>query len=103
MTKSKTDRVKYTLEFKLEAVRLVDTGLTLAAAARSLGMSDQTLLNWVKAHRQGRLTGADIKPVTPEQMEISRLRAELTRVKMERDISKKAAAHFARASLPGTR
>ncbi|OSO25499.1 hypothetical protein RG931_002662 [Pseudomonas syringae pv. actinidiae] len=36
MTKPKTDRVKYTLEFKLEAVRLVDTGLTLAAAARSL-------------------------------------------------------------------
>ncbi|EPN64862.1 transposase IS3/IS911, partial [Pseudomonas syringae pv. actinidiae ICMP 19101] len=47
---------------------------------RSLGISDQTLFNWVKAHRQGRLTGADIKPVTPEQMEISRLRAELARV-----------------------
>ncbi|MDY2566293.1 transposase, partial [Pseudomonas syringae] len=53
MTKPKTDRVKYTLEFKLEAVQLVDTGLTLAAAARSLGISDQTLFNWVKAHRQG--------------------------------------------------
>ncbi|RMN27862.1 hypothetical protein ALQ64_05384, partial [Pseudomonas cannabina] len=34
MTKPKTDRVKYTLEFKLEAVRLVDTGLTLAAAGK---------------------------------------------------------------------
>lgn len=79
-------------------MRLVDTGLTLAAAARSLGMSDQTLFNWVKAHRQGRLTGADIKPVTPEQMEISRLRAELTRVKMERDILEKATAYFAKAS-----
>nr|WP_199519479.1 IS3 family transposase [Pseudomonas avellanae] len=90
MTKPKADRVKYTLEFKLEAVRLVDTGLTLAAAARSLGISDQTLFNWLKAHRQGRLTGADIKPVTPEQMEISRLRAELARVKMERDILEKA-------------
>lgn len=51
MAKSKTDRVKYTLEFKLKAVRLVDTGLTPAAAARSLGMSDQTLFNWVKAHQ----------------------------------------------------
>ncbi|RMO79052.1 Transposase IS3, partial [Pseudomonas syringae pv. philadelphi] len=75
-----------------------DTGLTLAAAARSLGISDQTLFNWVKAHRQGRLTGADIKPVTPEQMEISRLRAELARVKMERDILEKATAYFAKAS-----
>ncbi len=98
MTKPKTDRVKYTLEFKLEAVQLVDTGLTLAAAARSLGISDQTLFNWVKAHRQGRLTGADIKSVTPEQMEISRLRAELARVKMERDILEKATAYFAKAS-----
>ncbi|PHN41068.1 transposase, partial [Pseudomonas avellanae] len=71
---------------------------TLAAAARSLGISDQTLFNWVKAHRQGRLTGADIKPVTPEQMEISRLRAELARVKMERDILEKATAYFAKAS-----
>ncbi|EPN05789.1 transposase IS3/IS911, partial [Pseudomonas syringae pv. actinidiae ICMP 19070] len=50
------------------------------------------MFNWVKAHRQGRLTGADIKPVTPEQMEISRLRAELARVKMERDILEKATA-----------
>ncbi|OGB22943.1 MAG: transposase [Burkholderiales bacterium RIFCSPLOWO2_02_FULL_57_36] len=79
-------------------MRLVETGLTLAAAARSLGMSDQTLFNWVKAHRQGKLTGADSKPVSAEQMEISRLRAELTRVKMERDILEKATAYFAKAS-----
>jgi transposase len=62
-------------------------------------MSDQTLFNWVKAHRQGRLTGADIKPVTPEQMEISRLRAELARVKIEHDILEKATAYFAKASV----
>jgi transposase len=98
MTKPKTDRVKYTLEFKQEAVRLVETGLTLAAAARSLGMSDQTLFNWVKAHRQGKLTGVDSKPVSAEQMEISRLRAELARVKMEREILGKATAYFAKAS-----
>ena len=98
MTKPKTDRAKYTLEFKLEAARLVDSGLTIAAAARSLGISDQTLFNWVKAHRQGKLTGVDSRPVTPEQMEISRLRAELARVKMERDILEKATAYFAKAS-----
>lgn len=98
MIKPKTDRAKYTLEFKQEAVRLVDSGLTIAAAARSLGISDQTLFNWVKAHRQGKLTGVDSRPVTPEQMEISRLRAELARVKMERDILEKATAYFAKAS-----
>ncbi|MBK6789063.1 MAG: IS3 family transposase [Betaproteobacteria bacterium] len=85
MTKTMT-RARYTLEFKQEAVRLVEGGQSIAAAARTLGVVDQTLFNWVKAHRPGKLTGADSKAVSAEQMEISRLRAELARVKMERDI-----------------
>jgi transposase len=89
-------RAKYTLEFKQEAVRLVESGQTLAAAARSLGLVDQTLHNWVQAERQGRLKGAEKKAVSAEQMEISRLRAELARVKMERDILGKATAYFAK-------
>lgn len=49
----------------------------MAAAARTLGVVDQTLFNWVKAHRQGKLKSADKKLiVSAEQMEISRLRAE---------------------------
>jgi transposase len=48
--------------------------------------------NWVKADREGRLAGAGTKPVSPEQMELARLRAEVARLKMERDILKKAAA-----------
>ena len=89
-------RAKYTLEFKQEAVRLVESGQTLAAAARSLGLVDQTLHNWVQGERQGKLKGAEKKAVSAEQMEISRLRAELARVKMERDILGKATAYFAK-------
>lgn len=96
---TKTVRSRYTLEFKQEAVRLVQTGQSMAAVSRSLGLVEQTLFNWVKASREGRLTGADSKPVSAEQMEISRLRAELARVKMERDILKKATAYFAKESL----
>ncbi len=96
---TKTVRSRYTLEFKQEAVRLVDSGQSMAAAARRLGLAEQTLFNWVKAQREGRLSGADGKSVSAEQMEISRLRAELARVKMERDILKKATAYFARESL----
>ena len=96
---TKTTRARYTLEFKQEAVRLVEGGQSIAAAARTLGVVDQTLFNWVKAHRLGRLKGADRKPtVSAEQMEISRLRAELACVKMERDILGKATAYFARGS-----
>ena len=54
----------------------------------------------VKAQRQGQLKGADSKAkVSAEQMEISRLRAELARVKMERDILGKATAYFAKGSI----
>jgi transposase len=80
-------RGRYTLEFKQEAVRLVESGQGNAAAARSLGAVEQALSNWVKAHRTGRLKGVSCKAgVTVEQIEISRLRAELARVTMERDI-----------------
>ncbi len=92
-----TRRARYTLEFKQEAVRLVEAGQSIAGAARSLGVVDQTLFNWVKAAREGKLKGADsASKVSAEQMEISRLRAELARVKMERDILEKATAYFAK-------
>ena len=95
----KTVRSSYTLEFKQEAVRLVQSGQSMAAVGRSLGVAEQTLFNWVKASREGRLSGAESKPVSTEQMELSRLRAELARVKMERDILKKATAYFAKELL----
>ena len=89
-------RAPYTLEFKREAVTLVENGQSIAAAARTLGGVDQTLFSWVKAQREGKLKGVDGKPVTAEQMEISRLRAELAGVKMKRDILGKATVYFAR-------
>ncbi len=97
-TKTAMSRASYTLEFKQEAVRLVEGGQSIAGAVRTLGVVDQTLFNWVKASRAGKLCGADSKPVSAEQMEIARLRAELARVKMERDILGKATAYFAKAS-----
>jgi transposase len=98
MTESKkAARVRYTLEFKQEALRLVESGQSIAAAARNVGMAEQTLFNWVKAQRQGRLSGiVSSRTLSTEQMEISRLRAELARVKMERDILGKATAYFAK-------
>jgi transposase len=96
---TKTVRARYTLEFKQEAVRLVTGGQSIAAAARSLGIVEQTLFNWVKAERAGKLKGADSKVVSAEQMEISRLRAELARVRMERDILGKATASIGAAQL----
>jgi transposase len=90
-------RGRYTLEFKLEAVRLVESGQSIAEASRSLGIAEQTLWNWIKVSRAGKLRQvAGQSGVTAEQMEIARLRAELARVKMERDILGKATAYFAK-------
>jgi transposase len=94
---TKAVRARYTLEFKQEAVRLVESGQSIAAAARTLGLVEQTLFNWVKAQRQGTLKGADSPTAASTlQMENARLRAELARVKMERDILGKATAYFAK-------
>jgi transposase len=59
----------------------------------------------VKAAKAGRLgeVGKKYRPLTEIEMELARTRKELAEVKMERDILKKAAAYFARESLPGTR
>jgi transposase-like protein len=92
-------RARYTLEFKLEAVRLVKGGQDVGVTAKVLGMPKQTLGNWVRLSEKGELLGAGDKPVSAEQMELARLRAELARVKMERDILKKATAYFAKDLL----
>ena len=94
---SKSKRAQYTLEFKIEAVRLVRAGQSVGAVSQ-VGVAAQTLHNWVKAEARGLLKGTAARPVSPEQMEISRLRAELARTKMERDILKKATAYFAKES-----
>ena len=89
---------EYTAEFKEQAVkRALEVGA--GPAARELGLVEQTLRNWVKAAAAGKLSAADAKPVSPEQMELSRLRAECARLKMHVDILKKATGYFAKDAL----
>ena len=95
-------RARYTLEFKQEAIRLVQGGQTVASAAKTLGLSDQTLHNWLKAETAGRLREVAGKAISAEQMEIARLKAELAKARMERDILKNAAVYFARESRRNT-
>ena len=97
---------RYTKEFRQEAVKLVmEEGLSWGEAARRLSLPTSTLANWVKAAKAGRLgeVGKKYRPLTEIEIELARTRKELAEVKMERDILKKAAAYFARESLPGTR
>jgi len=99
---NKPVRGQYAQEFKLEAVRLIKTGQSVGMTAKVLGIPKASLSNWVRSSESGQLGGAGERPVTPEQMELARLRAELARVKMERDIAEKAAAYFAQDVLQST-
>ena len=97
---------RYTREFRQEAVRLVvEEGIACRKAALQLSLGPLTLAYWVKAYKAGKLgeIGKAQKPMTDLEMELARTKKELAEVKMERDILKKAAAYFARESLPGTR
>ena len=91
-------RRKFSREFKVEAVRLVrDRGVSAAQAARDLDVHENVLRKWVKefaAAPSGAFPGHG--QVKPEQLELDRLRREVTKLKAERDILKKAAAFFAR-------
>jgi transposase len=79
--------------------------LSLHEAARRLSLPESTLGNWIRLHKAGKLgnVGKAYRPLTDLEMELARTRKELAEVKMERDILKKAAAYFAKESLPGTR
>ena len=97
---------KYTKEFREEAVKLVtEETLSLPEAARRLSLPTSTLANWVKAFKSGKLgaIGKTYRPLTEVEMELARVKKENAELKMERDILKKAAAYFARESLPCTR
>ena len=95
------ERRQFTREFKLEALNLIrERGVSVAQASHDLGIHQNTLRAWLKEFE------ADPKhsfpghgQMKPEQLEIARLKREVTKLKTERDILKKAAAYFAKESM----
>ena len=92
---------KYTSEFRREALELVgSSGQSVAEVARSLGVSSQTLGNWVKADRERREREQDPEALSEsEREELARLRKEVAELRMDREILRKAAAYFARETM----
>jgi transposase len=89
-------RRQFTDEFKREAVALLaSSGRPLLQIAGELGISPSMLRNW-RNRREGRDTGAApvLHSASDPTAEISRLRRENDRLRMERDILKKAVAIF---------
>ena len=84
---------------------VIEQGVPQAEVSRQLSLPITTLMNWMKAAKTGKLceVGKDYRPLTDVEIELTRTKRELAIVKMECEILKKAAAYFARESLPGTR
>jgi len=97
---------RYTKELREEAVKMVlEGGLSLPEAARRLSLPPSTLGNWIKAYKAGKLKdiGKNYRPLTELEIKLAKVEKELAETRMERDLLKKAAAYFAKESLPGTR
>ena len=96
----------YTAEFRTEAVRMVlEQGLSQAEVAARLGVPKGSLANWVVKAKGPSKPFSGVAEASREELqaEVVRLRRELARAEMEREIVKKAAAYFAKESLQGTR
>ena len=92
MSKGNSTGNRYSKEFKADAIRLVEEGRTSNSVAKDLGVSSQTIRNWIKENNNRQ---------NPEKVRIAELEAELREKKkriadlqMTNDILKKATAIF---------
>ncbi len=93
-------RKTFSPEFKAEAVKIVtEQGRSFVEVSRDLDIGESTLRSWRQAIRKGGVQAFPGRGNPPaHEEELSRLRAEVKRLTMERDILKKATAFFARES-----
>lgn len=91
-------RRSYDREFKLSAVKLIlESGNSVERIATELGVSSNTLFNWKRKYLEDAKNAFPGKGrIKPEDEELRRVKKELLRVTMERDILKKAIAYFAK-------
>lgn len=88
-------RPPYPPEFRREAVAMVRSGRPVPEVAEGLGVTQQSLRNWVKQEALDRRERHD-GLTSAEREELRALRRENARLKQERDLLKRAAAFFAR-------
>jgi transposase-like protein len=96
---AKRQRRSFNPEFKAEAVRLCKVGdSSIKQVAKDLDLTETALRDWVKRADIDAGKGPPEALTTAEREELARLRRELKRVTMEREILKAAATFFAKES-----
>jgi len=89
---------RYPLEFRVSSAKLaLESDQPMSQTARELGVSSKSLYGWVNTYSGDCSKTSSAKE--PQSEEIKRLKKELSRVTLERDILKKAAAYFAKDAL----
>lgn len=92
--------IKYSREFKLDALNLLQEGKSISEISKSLGISVNTLCTWrrrYQLHGDKAFQGPGIRlPKNEQQEELRRLKKEVSELKMERDILKKALSIFSK-------
>jgi len=89
--------MRYTQEFREEAARhALESDQTRIEIARNFGVSVWTLREWIKRYQEKSGVSTGTPKVETLEEENRRLRRDVERLKMERDILKKAAAYFAK-------
>ena len=92
------NRRKYTREFKVEACKLVvDQEQKISVTSRDLGVGEPMLGRWVRSYRAdplGAFPGEGTKQVPGGDPKIRELEAEVRKLRLEREILKKAMAYF---------
>ena len=91
-------RKTYDKEFKLSAVKMiVEGGMSISRISKDFGVNENSLYKWKRVYLEDQQNAFPGKgKMKPEEEELKNLRKELTIVKMERDILKKAIAFFAK-------
>ena len=85
--KATSVRRTYDDEFKLQALKLIESGQSVRSVAQNLGISENLLHHWKKSRSQNR---------SALELENAQLKAKLKQVEIERDILKKALSIFSR-------
>ncbi len=92
-------RGRYTPEFRASAVRAVlDNSRPVADVARELGLVEQTLRNWVNAHRERPGGDSPAELTVSEKARLKQLEKEVRELRMENEFLGKATAFFAKKS-----
>ena len=84
---------KFSEEYKSDAIRMViETGISIRQASKEIGIGQSTLDKWVRQYREAH---QDATAKGSESEELKRLKAENHKLKLERELLKKAAVFFA--------